>query len=127
MFRKIALAGILAAIAGTASAQSLERQIYNQLRAQGYTNIEIERDDGKIEVEARRRGVEIERVYSARTGRLLKQEIDRDDDDRRRVSRRDRDDDRKNARRGKRDDHKARKGGNRRDDRRRDRDDDDDD
>lgn len=102
------MAAALTLVAGVASAQSVDRQIHNQLSRQGFTNIEIERDNGRIEVEARRGGQKVELVYDARTGRLIRQEIERDrnttrpggsvtrrgnDDDDDRGGRRGRDDD----------------------------------
>ena len=102
------MAAALTLVAGVASAQSVDRQIHNQLSRQGFTNIEIERDDGRIEVEARRGNQKVELVYDARTGRLIRQEINRDrnttrpgatvtrrgnDDDDDRGGRRGRDDD----------------------------------
>ncbi|MDO5604605.1 MAG: PepSY domain-containing protein, partial [Paracoccus sp. (in: a-proteobacteria)] len=77
MFRTIAIAAVFALAAGGAMAQSAERQIRDQLRAQGFTNIQIERDDGKIEVEARRGNQKIELKYDARTGRVISRSSER--------------------------------------------------
>ncbi|AUH33656.1 PepSY domain-containing protein [Paracoccus tegillarcae] len=77
MFTKIAIAAALLTFAGAASAQSIDRQIRDQLRGQGFTNVQIERDDGKIAVDARRGNQKIELEYDTRTGRLLKQDSQR--------------------------------------------------
>ncbi|MDO5646606.1 PepSY domain-containing protein [Paracoccus sp. (in: a-proteobacteria)] len=79
MFRTIGIAAVFAVMAGGAIAQSAESHIRQQLRAQGFSQIEIERDDGKIEVEARRGNQKIELKYDARTGRLISQDIQRSD------------------------------------------------
>lgn len=74
MMRKFAIAAVLLSFAGTAAAQSIDRQIRDQLRSQGFSRIQIERDDGRIEVDARRGSQKVELAYDARTGRLLRQE-----------------------------------------------------
>ena len=130
MFRKLGIAALVLTLATAAQAQSksAERQIRDQLRAQGFSQIEIERDDGKIEVEARRAGQKIELKYDARTGRLISQKVSRMDGrdgvrrattgsrwDGRRVSRDDDDDDgnRRSTRRDDDDDDAGRRGGSR--------------
>ncbi|MBU3028990.1 PepSY domain-containing protein [Paracoccus marinaquae] len=68
---KLPLIAALVMAAAPALAQSPEAQIRSQLRAQGFHSINIDRDDGRIEVSARRGGQRVELDYSARTGRLL--------------------------------------------------------
>lgn len=99
MYRRIAIAALSVMIAGGAHAASAESQIRSQLRAQGFSNIQIERDDGRIEVEARRGNQKVELRYDARTGQLVSQRSENvsnrgarvgriGDDDRRGVGRR---------------------------------------
>lgn len=78
-------------------AQSPEQRIRSDLRAQGFSRIEIDRDDGKIEVEAKKGRHEYEMTYS-RAGRLLERERELRDDD---------DDDRKGKKSGKKNGKKA--------------------
>lgn len=87
MFRTSFAAALFALVAGGAVAQSIESQVRQQLRAQGFHAIEVERDDGQIEVDARRGGLRIELKYDARTGRLISQRSHRIDHFRPGVSR----------------------------------------
>lgn len=101
MMRKFAIAAVLLSFAGTAAAQSIDRQIRDQLRSQGFSRIQIERDDGRIEVDARRGSQKVELAYDARTGRLLRQESRRVSEvDRSRDRWRSDDDDDDGSRRG---------------------------
>ena len=57
-----------AAVARTPGVQG----VFNTLRAQGYSDIEVGRPhSGKITIEAHRQGAERELIYDAQTGRLL--------------------------------------------------------
>ncbi|MDO5631157.1 MAG: PepSY domain-containing protein [Paracoccus sp. (in: a-proteobacteria)] len=67
----LGIATVMSLMAGGALAQSAESQIRSQLRSQGFSNIEIERDDGRIKVEAKRGAQKIDLSYDARTGRLV--------------------------------------------------------
>ncbi|MDO5643750.1 MAG: PepSY domain-containing protein [Paracoccus sp. (in: a-proteobacteria)] len=82
MLRKLGMAALLVVLAGGAQAQgkSTERQIRDQLRAQGFSQIEIERDGRRIEVEARRGPQKLEMKYDARTGRVISQTLTRPGD-----------------------------------------------
>jgi hypothetical protein len=84
------LFGAFALVMG-ASAASADRvaTLSERLAAQGWSDIEISREDGTIRIEAERRDREIEIVLDAASGRVLSREIDdadeagpRDDDDR---------------------------------------------
>ena len=71
------------------------RGLYDSLRAQGYTDFDIEQVGNRIEVDVVEGGVERDLVYDARTGALISERLDdertrrggeragRDDDDRR--------------------------------------------
>lgn len=75
---------ILAAAFGVLStpvlAKSAEQMIQSDLLALGYSQIEIDHDDGEIEVEANRGHYEYEMTYS-RAGLLMDFERDDRDDD----------------------------------------------
>lgn len=73
MLRMSLIAAALSLAAGGAQAQSVESQVRQQLQAQGFHTIQVERDDGRLEVEARRGTLKIELKYDPRTGRLLSQ------------------------------------------------------
>lgn len=66
-------AAALALTAGAAGAQSPADQIAAQLTAQGFDKVEVENEDGKIEVRARRGAQVVLLTYDATTGKLLDQ------------------------------------------------------
>lgn len=79
MIRTSFTAALFALVAGGATAQTIESEVRQQLRAQGFHSIQTERDDGRIEVDARRGGLKVELKYDARTGRLISQRSHRID------------------------------------------------
>ena len=84
---------IAAGLAGAVQAQSIADQVISQLTEQGYTRIEIKRGLTQIKVEAIRDGQQLEVIYDAATGAILKQEVedvDSDDDTAPGISIRDR-------------------------------------
>lgn len=79
--------------------------VVERLRGEGFRAIETEQENGRITVEARRGREERELVYDARTGDLVRDTVELDDDDDRRD--RDRADRRSDDRRDGRSDGKA--------------------
>lgn len=79
MTRMILMAAAIAlgAGAGAAQADTLTDRIRSDLESQGYKDIEIDRDDGRIEVEAMRGNQEVELVYDGDTGELVSRIDDR--------------------------------------------------
>jgi len=90
--------------ATVASAQPAIDTLLSSLARQGFGAFEVKRENGQVKVEGYRGTIERELTYDAATGRLIKDEVNRNDvrdDDRRddRAARgRDRDDDRADAR-----------------------------
>lgn len=85
--KPLALAGLMLAVpafgladitAGDTIAVS-EAEIRSQLESEGYTVHEIEYENGEIEVEVYKDGVETELVLAASDGTVLKVEIEEDD------------------------------------------------
>jgi uncharacterized membrane protein YgcG len=68
-------------------------RLYDTLTAAGFSNIKIEQEGGRIEVDAVKGGVERDLTYSASTGALISSRLDDDGDDRGRDDRDDRADD----------------------------------
>lgn len=58
-----------------------DEEILSKLEAAGYTEIEIEREDGEIEVEAMLNGQSFEIEIAADTGQIEEIELEDDDDD----------------------------------------------
>ncbi len=56
-------------------------EIRSQLEAEGYTVLEIEVEDGEIEVEYEMDGQEFELTLAADTGQILEIEAEEDEDD----------------------------------------------
>lgn len=79
MTRMILMAAAIAlgAGAGAAQADTLTDRIRSDLESQGYKDIEIDRDDGRIEVESMRGNQEVELVYDGDTGELVSREDNR--------------------------------------------------
>jgi hypothetical protein len=79
MFKPISIAAV-AFLIGTAaaSAQSSLDNVLSQLRSQGYRQVEVERENGRVSIEAHRGTDERRLVYNARTGALLSDTADRD-------------------------------------------------
>src|SRR4029078_2182932 len=96
--------------ANVASAQPAIDTLLSSLARQGFGAFEVKRENGQVKVEGYRGTIERELTYDAATGRLIKDEVNRNDvrdDDRRddRAARgRDRDDDRADARTDRRND-----------------------
>ena len=81
-------------LAAAAQAQTTAADVAEQMRAAGYSNVEIKRGAGRIAIEGTRDGNRETLVYDARTGRLLSSDRDDDhSDDDRRGDDRHRDDD----------------------------------
>lgn len=76
----LTLAAAFGILAAPAVAESVEQRIMSDLWAKGFTQIEIEHDDGMIEVEANKGPREYEMTYN-RAGRLVEYDRDFDDDD----------------------------------------------
>jgi hypothetical protein len=77
-----ALALIMMSAAGAAFGQTPGLEpVLERLRSQGWSNFEVEREDGSIKIEARQGGSERELTYDASTGELLKDEVGPIDDD----------------------------------------------
>lgn len=55
-------------------------QVVDQLRVDGFQNIEVADRDGTVKVEGVRDGMKIEAVYDSSTGEKLKEEFGRSDD-----------------------------------------------
>ena len=75
---------VLVAVATPVFAQSSLDEVTAQLEAEGFTQIEIELNDGEIEIEGYRAGQEREMVFDATTWELLSDETHADleaDDD----------------------------------------------
>ena len=76
---------VLVAVATPVFAQSSLDEVTAQLEAEGFTQIEIELNDGEIEIEGYRAGQEREMVFDATTWELLSDEthadLEADDDD----------------------------------------------
>ena len=66
--------------ATTAMAQTSLDGVVDILRDQGFTEVEIEREGGRIIVKAEGRGLERRIVYSS-DGTILSDDVERDDDD----------------------------------------------
>lgn len=82
MRNSLTLAAAMALVAGAAFAQTNEARIARELTQQGFTDIEFERFNGQLKVEADRGLQEIEMVYDTATGSLVKNESrTRDADD----------------------------------------------
>ncbi|MFV0299944.1 MAG: PepSY domain-containing protein [Paracoccus sp. (in: a-proteobacteria)] len=82
-------------LAGTslAQAETNEERITRELTEQGFSHIEITREDGQMKVEALRGSRELEITYDLSTGEVLHQEFEpRSGDDRRGRGTRDDDD-----------------------------------
>ncbi|WP_134725280.1 PepSY domain-containing protein [Paracoccus luteus] len=80
--RKIMLATAAVVLgAGIAQADQMTDSIQRDLAGQGFTDIGFDRDDGRLEVDARRGDQRVELIYDAATGALLSQEGRRSDDD----------------------------------------------
>ena len=62
-------------VAGAASAQSIADQVIPELQSQGYSRIEVKNGLNQVKVEAIRGNRELEIIYDARTGAILKQEV----------------------------------------------------
>lgn len=79
MSRMILMAAAIAlgASAGGAQADTLTDRIRSDLESQGYKDIEIDRDDGRIEVEAVRGNQEVELVYDGDSGELVSRDDNR--------------------------------------------------
>lgn len=75
--------GLAAAIsAAPAMAATLEERLVAQLRAQGYTEIRKSRTLlGRVRIEAERPGGEREIIFNPRTGEILRDYWEEDDDD----------------------------------------------
>ena len=74
-------AAAVLALAAPAIAQVSLQDYARQLGAQGYTNVEISRDNGRVKLEAARGLDKREIVWDADTGAVLSDEYGRDDDD----------------------------------------------
>ena len=59
---------------GAAQAQSNDERVTRSLTEQGFTDIEISRDDGQMEVEAWRGDQKVEITYDLATGEVVKSE-----------------------------------------------------
>ena len=68
---------ILAATVTAARAEPIADQVVRALTEQGYTRIEVKNRAGEVKVEAIRNGQQLEVVYDAQTGAILKQETHR--------------------------------------------------
>ena len=101
MFKKFAVASAVLMLGLTgAQAQTNDATIRSSLTEQGFTDIEISRDDGQLEVEAWRGEEKVEITYDLSTGNVIKSESERvrggkaaDDRDDRLDDQDDRDDD----------------------------------
>lgn len=62
--------------AGAAKAETIANQVINQLSAEGYTRIEVKNGLTQVKVEAIRYGYQLEIIYDAATGAILKQEVE---------------------------------------------------
>ena len=60
-------------------AETFAERIEARMIADGYTDIEIEVVDGKLKVEGKKEGMEVETVYLAATEEVLSQEVEEDD------------------------------------------------
>jgi hypothetical protein len=78
MFKPISIAALALLIGTAASAQSSLDNVLSQLRSQGYRQVEVERENGRVSIEAQRGTDERRLVYNARTGALLSDTADRD-------------------------------------------------
>jgi hypothetical protein len=82
----LAMAGVMAptlAMAGFTLGDTMpttEEALRAQLTGQGYVVEEVEIDDGMLEVEATKDGVEFELVIKPNTGEIIKIEQEPDDD-----------------------------------------------
>ena len=69
------IATLMMATAVTAAqAEPIADQVVRALTEQGYTRIEVKNRPGEVKVEAIRNGQQLEVVYDAQTGAILKQE-----------------------------------------------------
>lgn len=75
--RILASAAVFVTIAAAGHAQSIADQAVRQLTAQGYSRIEVKRLGTTVKIEAQRNGRELEVVYDAATGAILKQDVNR--------------------------------------------------
>ncbi|MBS1303195.1 PepSY domain-containing protein [Loktanella sp. SALINAS62] len=65
----------VATVGTAATAQSISDQVISALREQGYSRIEVVNGSDQVKVEAIRGDRELEVVYDARTGEILKEEV----------------------------------------------------
>lgn len=77
MNKFILAAAAVALSAGIAQAQTSTESIIKDLESQGYKDIEISQEDGRIQVEAMRGNQEVELVYDAETGDLVSRDDER--------------------------------------------------
>ena len=68
-------------VGGTAVLAAPVDDMIAQLEAEGYTQIEVETEDGVIEIEGVLDGMEREIEIDAETGEILSDEIEPEDDD----------------------------------------------
>ena len=81
---KLGATAIAILIGGTAALAAPVDDLVAQLEAEGYTDIEVETEDGLIEIEALLNGMEREIELDAETGEILSDVTtpeDEDDDD----------------------------------------------
>ncbi|MBK5934995.1 hypothetical protein C8N32_10625 [Rhodovulum imhoffii] len=72
------MAACITMLAGAAAMADVSvRDVVRDLQSQGYVDIEVEREGGRISVEARKRGQEREVTYDSVTGRILRDETSR--------------------------------------------------
>ncbi len=82
MKRVLLTSGMIAlGLGAQVQAETFAQRVEAAMAAQGYTDIEIEMSDGKLKVEGRKDGMEVETVYLAATEEVLSHEVEEDDED----------------------------------------------
>lgn len=77
MRNKIYFAAALIMLTGGVHAETNDERITRSLSSQGFGNIEIQRDDGTLKVEAWRGANKLELTYDLSTGEVIKREYER--------------------------------------------------
>lgn len=62
-------------------AETFAQRVEAAMIADGYSDIEIELVDGKLKVEGKKDGMEVETVYLAASEEVLSEHVEEDDDD----------------------------------------------
>ncbi|MFY0660196.1 MAG: PepSY domain-containing protein [Shimia sp.] len=62
-------------------AETFAQRVEAAMIADGYSDIEIEMVDGKLKVEGKKDGMEVETVYLAASEEVLSEHVEEDDDD----------------------------------------------